>query len=101
MKRWLPWIVIVVAALWIGSALRPPKDPTPLFAVQDFGRLPAVFNGRFQPLDSIARNSLLQMREKQSIYVKAEKRFVPATEWLMETLMDPEKADRRRVFRVD
>jgi len=101
MKKWLPWLVVIVAALWIGSALRPPKDPTPQFDMQDFGRLPAVFNGRFQPLDSIARNSLLQMREKQSIYVKNEKRFVSATEWLIETLMDPKKADDRRIFRID
>ena len=34
-------------------------------ASQAFGRLPILFNGRLQPMDSLARNSLLQIRGKQ------------------------------------
>ena len=96
MKKWFPWLVVLCAAAWIMSVLRPPRDPAPKFAVQDFGRLPAMFNGRFQPVDSIARNSLLQLREKQSIWLAQEKRTMPASEWLMEVMMYPERADQRR-----
>ena len=101
MKKWFPWLVVLCAAAWIMSVLRPPRDPAPQFAVQDFGRLPAMFNGRFQPVDSIARNSLLQLREKQSIWLAQEKRTMPASEWLMEVMMYPERADQRRAFRID
>ncbi|MCD6049438.1 MAG: cytochrome biosis protein [Verrucomicrobia bacterium] len=68
---------------------------------KSFGKLPVSFNGRFQPLDSLARNSLLQIREKQSLYLKEEKRTMPAIEWLAEVMMNPEKADGRKVFRID
>ena len=80
MNKWLPWLALVIAATWIGSTLIPPRDKQDQWAVQDFGRLPSVANGRFQPLDSLARNSLLQLREKQSIYLKDEKRTLPASD---------------------
>jgi ABC-type transport system involved in cytochrome c biogenesis permease subunit len=101
MKKWLPWLILVVAAVWVSTKVPPARDPAGGFAVQEFGRLPTVANGRFQPLDSVARNALLQLREKQSIYVPQEKRSLGATEWLMEVLMRPEKADERRTFRID
>ena len=66
-KTWLPWALT-------GPA-RPlaPLSPccrstirTAGFAEQTFGRLPVLANGRVQPIDSLARNSLLQLREKQT-----------------------------------
>ena len=65
MKKRLPWIIIGLFALWILGALRAPRDKEGAWAVQDFGKLPVISNGRFQPLDSLARNSLAQLREKQ------------------------------------
>ena len=63
MKKWLPLIITGVMAAWFLNTLRAPKEKD--FAYAEFGRLPLVFNGRFQPMDSLARNSLLQIREKQ------------------------------------
>ncbi|HSH95694.1 MAG TPA: hypothetical protein VK968_16240 [Roseimicrobium sp.] len=116
MKKWLPWILTLFFAAWIVSELRAPKDKSYQFA--EFGRLPVVANGRFQPMDSLARNALLQLREKQSVYVPftaeelqqrsgikrmmdAKTREMPAIEWLSELIFAPEKADTRKVFRVD
>jgi ABC-type transport system involved in cytochrome c biogenesis permease subunit len=99
MTKWLPWIVVGVFAAWIASSLRMPPDKT--WAVRDFAKLPLVSNGRFQPMDSLARNSLLQLREKQAVYLKNEKRYLSATAWIMEVFMDPTQADQRRVFRID
>src|SRR5688572_23379690 len=99
MKRSLPWIISVVAVLSILATLRLPKDKT--WAASEFGRLPIVSEGRFQPMDSLARNSLLQIREKQTLRLPEEKRSVSATEWLMEVMMHQEKADTRKVFRID
>jgi ABC-type transport system involved in cytochrome c biogenesis permease subunit len=101
MKQWLPWIVTIAAAVWVSGKLPAARDAAGGFAREEFGRLPAVANGRFQPLDSVGRNALLQLREKQSIYLPQEKRPLAATEWLMEVLMQPEKADERRAFRID
>ncbi|HXJ74905.1 MAG TPA: cytochrome C biogenesis protein, partial [Candidatus Dormibacteraeota bacterium] len=101
MNKWMPIAVVTLAVAWLGMSVRPARDLPGGMAVQEFGQLPTVFNGRFQPLDSIARNSLLQLREKQSIYLPAERRYLSASEWLLEVMMLPERADDRRAFRVD
>ncbi len=54
-----------------------------------------LLGGRVQPLDSVARNTLLQIRERQSVGEMS------ATAWLMETMMNPEGADKLDVFRID
>ncbi|MGV3754460.1 MAG: cytochrome C biogenesis protein, partial [Verrucomicrobiota bacterium] len=97
MKKNLMIFLAAVLALVTGSATHAESG----FDYNAFGKLPASFNGRFQPMDSLARNSLLQIREKQSIYLKDEKRTMPAIEWLAELMITPEKADDRKVFRID
>jgi ABC-type transport system involved in cytochrome c biogenesis permease subunit len=99
MKKWLPWVIVGIFAAWVLSTLRMPRDKE--WAISEFGKLPLLSNGRFQPMDSLARNSLLQLREKQSVRLADEKRQMPATEWLMEVMMRQEKADARKVFRID
>jgi ABC-type transport system involved in cytochrome c biogenesis permease subunit len=99
MKKWLPWVMVGIFGAWVLSTLRMPRDKE--WAISEFGKLPLLSNGRFQPMDSLARNSLLQLREKQSVRLADEKRQMPATEWLMEVMMRPEKADTRKVFRID
>ena len=65
MKKWIPLILVVVMAVWALSGLRQPPETG--FDTRAFGKLPVLMNGRFQPFDSVARNSLLQIRTKQTI----------------------------------
>jgi cytochrome c-type biogenesis protein CcsB len=105
MKKWLPILVTAAMAAWFLNTLRPPADQT--FAYSEFGKLPVVFNGRVQPLDSLARNSLLQIREKQEANLEPWKgdtekpKLISATEWLAAVMMDPATSDQWPVFRVD
>lgn len=69
------------------------------FDVATFASLPVLDGGRLKPWDSIARNSLLIIRGKESIRI--EKNTITATEWLMDVLMNPEKADNYPIFRID
>jgi ABC-type transport system involved in cytochrome c biogenesis permease subunit len=107
MKNWFPWILTGLCALWLAAALRPPTDKPGAWAEREFGRLPVVANGRVQPLDSLARNSLLQLREKQRANTEPWKswwekpKILSATEWLLEVTLKPDVADTRPVFRVD
>ena len=107
MKKKLPWIILAVMALWAVAGLRAPKDQTD-FHTTDFGRLPVLLNGRLQPLDSVGRNSLLLMRTRRSVSYRETdaggrevRKSLGATEWLMEVLMRPERADTRPTFRID
>ncbi|MEI9960250.1 MAG: hypothetical protein WDM76_03690 [Limisphaerales bacterium] len=58
---------------------------------------PIVFNGRVQPMDSLARNSLLQLREKQTLNLEPWKewnekpKIISATEWLANVTMNPSR----------
>jgi cytochrome c-type biogenesis protein CcsB len=105
MKKWLPLILTAVMACWFVSTLRTPKDAD--FAYTEFGRLPVVFNGRVQPMDSLARNTLLQLREKQTANLEPWKgwnekpKIIPAIEWLANVMMKPQAADDWPVFRID
>jgi cytochrome c-type biogenesis protein CcsB len=103
MKKWLPIIIMGLMAAWFLSTLRPAQDKT--FAFGEFGKLPVVFNGRVQPMDSLARNSLLQIREKQEANLEpwkgASAHLISATEWLANLMMQPTIADQWPEFRVD
>ena len=104
-QKWFPALLMLVMALWFFGNLQTPKDKT--FAFQEFGRLPLTANGRVVPMDSLARNSLLAIREKQTVNTEPWKswnekpKIISATEWLANVMMNPAVADNWPVFRLD
>ena len=104
-QKWFPPFLMLVMALWFFDKLQAPKDKD--FAFTVFGNLPVTANGRVQPMDSLARNSLLSLREKQTLNIEPWKawnekpKIIPATEWLANVMMNPAVADDWPVFRVD
>jgi len=97
MKRVLPWILAGLCLAWAGSSLIPRSSGG--FDVNGFGRLPVLSNGRIQPFDSVAKNSLLEIRTRRS--VRTTEGQMPAMQWLLELMTQPDRADRRKVFRID
>jgi ABC-type transport system involved in cytochrome c biogenesis permease subunit len=104
-QKWFPPLLMVVMAVWFFGNLQAPKDKD--FAFSEFGRLPVTAGGRIEPMDSLARNSLLAIREKQTLNIEPWKdwnqspRIISATEWLANLMMNPTVADDWPVFRVD
>ena len=94
-----------VMALWFFGNLQAPKDKD--FAFTEFGQLPITANGRIEPLDSLARNALLEIREKQTLNTEPWKawnespKIITASEWLANVMMNPAVADDWPVFRLD
>src|SRR3954469_12726091 len=109
MKKWLPYLIVAPFVLSALVALRPKHDKPDQFAFIEFGRLPVLTNGRVQPLDSLARNSLLQLHEKQTVATEpwVDRHFwehgpsITAIQWLLEMMANQPVADTRPVFRVD
>ncbi|MEJ1973143.1 MAG: cytochrome c biogenesis protein CcsA [Lacunisphaera sp.] len=101
MKRWLPLSVLVVTAVWLVSALRPPQN-TSDFDLVAFGQLPVLVNGRIKPLDTVARTSLLvlQGRQRVSDPTITEPFAATPTEWLAQALFNPLKSDDYPTFRL-
>lgn len=102
--RWIPHLTVLPFVLWAIAGLWPAKDKPDAFALQEFGRLPVLTTGRVQPIDSLARNSLLQLREKQTANTapwESNPKIISATEWALEMMTNPALADTRPVFRID
>jgi cytochrome c-type biogenesis protein CcsB len=102
----MPWCFLALFATEILVVFRPKKDKDGEFQVREFARLPVLLNGRIQPFDSVAVNSLLQLRSTASLpleivpswkFWQHAKKLKP-TEWLLEVMTRPEDADTRRVF---
>ena len=104
-KKLLPIVLTMVMAVWFLCQMQPPKDTD--FAFSQFGKLPVVFNGRLKPMDSLARNSLLQIHETQTLDLEPwasdwqKHPTIPAIQWLANVMMNPQVADDWPVFRVD
>jgi ABC-type transport system involved in cytochrome c biogenesis permease subunit len=96
---WVAGLVVALAALWVLAGLRPPPARS-AFDTAAFGRLPVLLNGRVQPIDSVARNSLLVIRGRQSVAL-TNGGSLSATDWLVALAMKPEQADQLHLFRVD
>jgi ABC-type transport system involved in cytochrome c biogenesis permease subunit len=110
MKKFLPLIVLLLAAAFVGSkVLRPPQNPG-AFDVVGFSRLPVLVNGRLKPLDTVARSSLLQLQGRQPVTAPEvaaaaggeakPARALQPIEWLLDVCFRPELADTYQTFEI-
>ena len=96
--KFIPSLVAAFFGLYLISTVPLPTEKSG-FDLTTFGALPVLSGGRIKPMDTLARTSLLTMRGKQTI--RDEKRTLSATEWLLDVLYRPEKADAYPVFQID
>ena len=103
MKRFIPYLVLVLAVAWVIMSWAPPKPKEKELDTRAFSRLPVLAGGRIKPMDTLARTSLLIMHGKQSVRYEDEdgtKRKVEAIRWFVDVLFDEKKADAYPVFTV-
>ena len=102
MKRILPLLVLILAIGYLASSLFSRRQTTE-FDLEGFGRRPVLVNGRLKPLDTVGRTSLLMLQGRQRVSSPLEPRpFVSSpTEWLVDVLFRPERADTYPVFKID
>ena len=102
----LPWFFVALFACEIIVVMLPKKEGE--YHVREFGRLPVLLNGRIQPFDSVARNSLLQIRSTGDLPLEIvpswkfwhHPKKLKSTEWLLELMARPELADTRYAFLI-
>jgi len=102
----VPWCLLALFVVEVVVILIPKPDKD--FQIQEFGRLPVLLNGRIQPMDSVGRNALLQMRNTASVPLEEKKSYefwkhpkkLKASEWIMEVFMKPAVADTRPAFLI-
>ena len=99
MKRFLPWIILAVAAGSIAANWLPRKAAKDHFAFSTLGEIPVLVGGRVKPLDTVARNSLLIIHGKQELRLE-DRRRLTAMQWLTDVVFNASVADQYPVFVV-
>jgi cytochrome c-type biogenesis protein CcsB len=102
----IPWFFVALFGAEIVAVMMPEKDGE--FHVREFGRLPVLLNGRIQPFDSVARNTLLQIRSTGDVPLEEvpswkfwhHPKKLKSSEWLLEVMTRPETADTRPIFLI-
>ena len=111
LQRYLPWGVVAMAAFYLVFCALPPSPPSQGFRLDEFASFPVFFNGRPQPLDTVARNCLTVISGRQEFVDESGQRQ-PAIRWLIDVLnaADYLKAtqsqssgpvDEHKVFRIE
>jgi cytochrome c-type biogenesis protein CcsB len=102
----IPWFFVALFGAEIVAVMMPKADGE--YHVRAFGKLPVLLNGRIQPFDSVAHNSLLQIRSTAEVPLEVvpswqfwhHPKKLRSTEWLLEVMARPEIADTRPIFLI-
>jgi ABC-type transport system involved in cytochrome c biogenesis permease subunit len=100
LQRALPWLVLIVALLYAGQKIVDSDSIPSRFDLDTFREIPVSASGRTKPLDTVARNSLMNLSGRQSIRTEDGEK-ISAVEWYLELITQPEQSVQRRVFRID
>ena len=98
--RAIPIVLTLLIAGWLFSKARVPsaKDDQPdLYA---FGKLPVVYEGRVKPLDTVARNSLRAISNREEMRNEDGEKE-PAIKWLLDVISGSDDVRDQSVFRID
>ncbi len=80
-----PFAIVGLAAVCVLSMAWPRPMPTTEMKLDEFGRLPVVFDGRVKPIDSLARGMLKSLSGKQTFKDNSGK-TQPAVRWFLDTV---------------
>ena len=100
-----PWAMAIMIAMYFYSKSRVPHTTEVVPDLFKFGQVPVIYEGRDQPLDSLARNSMRMFCKKDAFaHVDPDSHketSIPAIQWMYDLMTDPQKAEAHRVFRID
>ncbi len=58
--------VVLLAAAWAASKAMPARSPDSQMKLERFGALPLMYEGRIKPFDTLARNSLRMISNRET-----------------------------------
>lgn len=101
-------IAVGVASLLFLVCLYPAvkaKKSTEAFDLTAFGQIPIFYQGRPQPIDSLARNSLLFLNDRETYSEKApdsdKKVTKPAVQWMLDVITGSPVASKHAVYQIE
>jgi len=96
----LPWMALGLAlvGVYFLPVMISPSDTSDQMHIIEFGQLPVEDGGRYKPLDSVARTSLMLISNQQDYEDSAGQRH-PAMEWLLDTMTS--RSHDSKVIRIE
>lgn len=95
----VPGLVVALCATWLIMQVRPPS-PKASFDYYAFGQTPIIAQGRVKPIDTLARNTLKVMSNREA-YVDEKDKSQPAIRWLLDVIAETEAGYNHKVFKID
>ena len=101
---WLPTAILVgIMGIWVAGELF--KSGTGSVVRDEMrldllGQVPIAMNGRVQPLDSFARNTVRQLNKREYV-LDANEEKQPAIRWLADTVFEADGYLDYRLFRIE
>jgi ABC-type transport system involved in cytochrome c biogenesis permease subunit len=102
MKKIIINISVVLFCLWfIQRGVKPTAtDPTTAVNLHRFSQLPVKYEGRIKPMDTLARNLLTILSDKQTVRTD-EGAKITAIQWLLDSMSGRPKAEHYKIFRIE
>lgn len=105
----IPALIVLIFSGYVGSKMRPPTDTKANMRLHEFGALPVVYQGRVKPMDTLARNTLRIISNKETFddetkepsRLSRRKPQLPAIRWLLDVMSGAPEAKTHKVFRID
>jgi ABC-type transport system involved in cytochrome c biogenesis permease subunit len=97
MKKAVQWLLILSGIILIYPMIKPLVQQGS--SESDLGALEVLEGGRIKPFDSVARQTLLLFRGKQSI--RSEGGKLSAEDWLTDVIFNRDAVREQPVFRID
>ncbi len=88
---------VMFAAIVMTSTKEKKLDPK--FDLNAFAQVPIFYEGRAQPIDSLARNSMLFLNDRETY--RENDKTEPAIRWLLDVITDSPNADKHPVFQIE
>lgn len=115
----IPVVLALVFGGYLMSKAREPKPEAGQPDYQSFGKIPVMYQGRVKPLDTLARNTMRILSNRETFYDKEPLSFyktlsarlsgekveqakkIDAIVWLADLITNPDVANEHRIIRVD
>ncbi len=96
---WVPALLLLVFAGWVGNRARPETLPTTEMQIYQLGQFPVAYEGRVKPLDTLARNALTILSGGEKLSEGRTK--VSAIQWLLDVVSNTLALSDHRMIRIE
>jgi ABC-type transport system involved in cytochrome c biogenesis permease subunit len=96
-----PALVVLAFAAYAARRAMPPRESVAEMKIHEFGKLPVVYGGRTQPIDSLARNTLRVISRRSTYEDSRFDKRQPAIRWFLDAVTRSPAAFQHRVIRIE